>query len=180
MTIRRGTAKDVPRALEIWRSAVDATHAFLTPADRAEIDAMVANDFLPNAELWLALDDDGQAVGFLIMDGAIIDALFVDPAAILPQPRIPHHRPLANRWARPALPADPPRALTSCRHGLRQKSRAAAPLDFPLGARQPNSDPFEHFLEIALYPRLIRAVRRRRRNSPALATTNSSSPRRFG
>jgi len=80
MTIRRGTATDVPRALGIWRSAVDATHTFLTPADRAEIDAMVANDFLPNAELWLALDDDGQAVGFLIMDGAMIDALFVDPA----------------------------------------------------------------------------------------------------
>ncbi len=55
MTIRRGTATDVPRALEIWRSAVDATHTFLTPADRSEIDAMVANDFLPNAELWLAV-----------------------------------------------------------------------------------------------------------------------------
>jgi len=80
MTIRRGTPADVPRALEIWRSAVDATHGFLSPADRAEIDVMVAEQFLPNAELWLALADDGLPVGFLVMDGSEIDALFVDPS----------------------------------------------------------------------------------------------------
>ncbi len=79
MTIRRGTPADVPRALEIWRSAVDATHRFMSSADRAEIDTMVAEQFLPNAELWLALDDDGLVVGFLVMDGSEIDALFVDP-----------------------------------------------------------------------------------------------------
>jgi putative acetyltransferase len=79
MTIRRGTPADVPRALEIWRSAVDATHGFLSPADRAEIDVMVAKQFLPNAELWLAQNDDGLVVGFLVMDGSAIDALFVDP-----------------------------------------------------------------------------------------------------
>src|SRR5690606_31212615 len=56
VTIRRGTSADVPRALEIWRDAVDATHGFLTPEDRAEIDAMVM-DWLPTVDLWLALDD---------------------------------------------------------------------------------------------------------------------------
>ena len=80
MTIRKGTPADVPRALEIWRAAVDATHGFLSAADRAEIDRMVAQQFLPNAELWLALDADGTPVGFLVMDGTMIDALFVDPA----------------------------------------------------------------------------------------------------
>ena len=80
MNIRPGTADDVPRALEIWRSAVDVTHSFLTPEHRREIDAIVANDFLPNAELWLAVDQADRAVGFLVMDGDMIDALFVDPA----------------------------------------------------------------------------------------------------
>ena len=79
MTVRRGAAADVPRALEIWRDAVDATHGFLTPADRAEIDAMVAG-WLPTVELWLIDDHAGRAVGFLVMDGDLIDALFVDPA----------------------------------------------------------------------------------------------------
>jgi putative acetyltransferase len=80
ITIRPGTPADVPRALEIWRAAVDATHGFLSAEHRAEIDRMVAEEFLPNAQLWLAVDGPGVAQGFLVMDGDMIDALFVDPA----------------------------------------------------------------------------------------------------
>jgi putative acetyltransferase len=78
VTVRRGTAADVPRALEIWRDAVDATHGFLTPEDRAEIDALVVG-WLPTVDLWM-IDDGARPVGFLVMDGTLIDALFVDPA----------------------------------------------------------------------------------------------------
>jgi putative acetyltransferase len=77
--VRRGTPADVPRALEIWRSAIDATHDFLSPADRAEIDILVAEQFLPEAELWIAADEQEWPVGFLVMDKAKIEALFVDP-----------------------------------------------------------------------------------------------------
>lgn len=80
MRIRPGIAADVPRALEIWRAAVDATHGFLTEADRAEIDRMVAKEFLPGVPLWLVEDANGTVQGFLVMDGTMIDALFVDPA----------------------------------------------------------------------------------------------------
>ena len=80
MKIRRGTPADVPRALEIWRSAVDATHGFLSPEHRAEIDGIVAEQFLPNADLWLATDDGDRPMGFMVMDGSQIEALFVDPA----------------------------------------------------------------------------------------------------
>lgn len=79
--IRPGTEADVPRALAICRTAVDATHGFLTPADRAEIDGMVAEQFLPNAPLWLIEDAAGVVQGFLAMDDDMIDALFIDPAA---------------------------------------------------------------------------------------------------
>lgn len=78
MKVRKGTSTDVPRALEIWRDAVDATHRFLTPGDRVEIDALVA-EWLPGVELWM-IDDGARPVGFLVMDGNMIDALFVDPA----------------------------------------------------------------------------------------------------
>lgn len=80
MRIRPGTPADVPRAVEIWRDAVDVTHGFLAPEHRAEIDRMVAEQFLPGAALWLAVDDDDRPLGFLVMDGGMIDALFVDPA----------------------------------------------------------------------------------------------------
>lgn len=79
MRLRPGAADDVPRALEIWRAAVDATHGFLAPEDRAEIDVMVATQFLPNVEMVVAEDEDGIVLGFLVMDGTMIDALFVDP-----------------------------------------------------------------------------------------------------
>ncbi len=79
MIVRPGTAADRPRALEIWRDAVDATHGFLTPKHRAEIDGMV-QQFFAEAELWLVDGEDGRAAGFLVMDGDMIDALFVDPA----------------------------------------------------------------------------------------------------
>jgi putative acetyltransferase len=80
MKLRRGTPADVPRALEIWRSAVDATHHFLSAADRVEIDCIVAEEFLPDAALWLATDDADRPMGFMAMEGAAIDALFVDAA----------------------------------------------------------------------------------------------------
>lgn len=80
MKIRPGTPADVPRALSIWRNAVDATHGFLTPEDRAGIDVMVAEQFLPHVALVLVEDAAGQVQGFLVMDGEMIDALFVDPA----------------------------------------------------------------------------------------------------
>lgn len=80
MKIRPGTSADVPRALAIWRAAVDATHGFLTPDDRIEIDRMVADEFLPAVLMWLVEDAAGDVQGFLVMDGEMIDALFVDPA----------------------------------------------------------------------------------------------------
>ena len=78
MIVRHGTPEDKPRALEIWRDAVDATHRFLTPADRVEIDALVA-EWLPRVRLWM-VDAPDRPAGFLVMDCEMIDALFVDPA----------------------------------------------------------------------------------------------------
>ena len=41
---------------------------------------MVAQEFLPGAELILAVNETDRPVGFLVMDKTMIDALFVDPA----------------------------------------------------------------------------------------------------
>lgn len=78
--IRKAVTADLPRALDIWRAAVDATHGFLTPADRAEIEIMVARDHLPMVDLWVATDEAGTVQGFLGMGEDEIDSLFVDPA----------------------------------------------------------------------------------------------------
>ena len=80
MTVRAGTAADAPRALEIWRAAVDATHRFLNAEDRAALDGIVAA-MLPQAPLTVIEDASGAVAGFMILDGDRIEALFVDPAA---------------------------------------------------------------------------------------------------
>ena len=47
--------------------------------DRRAIDAEVAG-LLPSAPLWLAVDARDQAIGFMLLDGAHMEALFIDPA----------------------------------------------------------------------------------------------------
>ncbi|WP_175947471.1 acetyltransferase [Burkholderia pyrrocinia] len=77
--IRKSTEADGTRVLDIWRSAVDATHHFLSDDDRRAIESEVVA-FLPGAPLDLAVDDDERAIGFMLLDGSHMEALFVDPA----------------------------------------------------------------------------------------------------
>lgn len=79
MKIRASTPADGARAVEIWRDAVDATHGFLTPADRAAIEAEVRG-FLPAAPLWLAVDENDRPIAFMLLDGSSMEALFIDPS----------------------------------------------------------------------------------------------------
>lgn len=79
MKIRASTPADGARAVEIWRDAVDATHGFLTPEDRAAIEDEVRG-FLPAAPLWLAVDASDRPVAFMLLDGSSMEALFIDPS----------------------------------------------------------------------------------------------------
>lgn len=79
MAIRPSRPEDGARAVEIWRAAVDATHDFLTPADRAAIEVEV-RAFLPSAPLLLWVDAEGLPVAFMLVGDGHMDALFVDPA----------------------------------------------------------------------------------------------------
>ncbi|MGV3510538.1 MAG: acetyltransferase [Novosphingobium sp.] len=79
ISIRPSRPDDGKRALEIWASAVDATHHFLTHEDRLAIGREVA-DFLPETQMTLAVDKSDLAMGFMIVDGGNIEALFVDAA----------------------------------------------------------------------------------------------------
>ena len=78
MRIRHSRPEDGQRAVEIWRKAVDATHDFLSVQDRQEIDAMVCS-FLPQASLWLAVDETDYPLAFMLIDRGHMQALFVDP-----------------------------------------------------------------------------------------------------
>ncbi|SEH20285.1 putative acetyltransferase [Sphingopyxis sp. YR583] len=77
--IRQSTPADGERAVQIWCDAVDATHDFLSADDRVAIEAEVRS-FLPAAPFWLAVDSTDRPVGFMLLDGSSMEALFIDPA----------------------------------------------------------------------------------------------------
>ena len=77
--IRPSRPDEGARIIEIWRDAVDATHHFLKPEDRLAIEEMVCG-FLPNAPLWLGVDENDSPLAFMLIDGGHMEALFVDPA----------------------------------------------------------------------------------------------------
>lgn len=69
-------AAEYPALVAIWRSAVDATHHFLTAADRDEIEARLASDYFPAVQLSVA-EVDGRSAGFSgVLDGTL-EMLFV-------------------------------------------------------------------------------------------------------
>lgn len=72
-------AAEYPALVAIWRGAVDATHDFLTDADRDAIEAELPSAYLPAVALSVA-ERDGRPVGFSgVLDG-MLEMLFVDAA----------------------------------------------------------------------------------------------------
>lgn len=96
--IRPSRPLDADRSIAIWRAAVDATHHFLSQDDRRAIDREV-RAFLPATPLWLAVNENDQAIAFMGLTGASMDALFVHPD---------HHRTGVGRMlVRHAMSTEP-------------------------------------------------------------------------
>jgi putative acetyltransferase len=77
--LRQSIPADADILLKVWRNAVDASHDFLSPDDRAAIDPLVA-DYVCKAPLLVAVLD-GIPVAFMGVTEQKIDSLFVDPKA---------------------------------------------------------------------------------------------------
>ena len=80
-SIRKSVPADADRLFEVWQTAVDATHDFVSAADKIEIARMVREDYLPVADLDVLVDTDGLPLAFMGMTGAEIDSLFVHAGA---------------------------------------------------------------------------------------------------
>ena len=79
-TIRRDTPADHPALHAIWRRSVEATHYFLTIPEIEALAPLVAK-LLDSGTLtvWVLESDEGQPIGWMGMDGAKLEALFLDP-----------------------------------------------------------------------------------------------------
>ncbi|UYO02030.1 GNAT family N-acetyltransferase [Paenibacillus sp. PSB04] len=65
--------------VELWYRAVRETHAFLTEADIAFYRRIVDEQALKHVEVWVEKDDSGVPLGFIGLDGGMVEMLFVDP-----------------------------------------------------------------------------------------------------
>lgn len=63
-----------------WRASVEATHVFLTPDDIERIAGYVPNEIASVAHLAVCRDENGQVVGFIGVDGTMIEMLFIHPS----------------------------------------------------------------------------------------------------
>ncbi|HYI23838.1 MAG TPA: GNAT family N-acetyltransferase, partial [Thermomicrobiales bacterium] len=70
-------AEEYPHLVEVWRSAVIATHHFHEPEHVAFHEANMATDYLPGVEVTVA-ELDGTAVGFSGTTTGFLAMLFVD------------------------------------------------------------------------------------------------------
>ncbi|EKW69623.1 hypothetical protein EC971742_4822, partial [Escherichia coli 97.1742] len=75
ISIRRSRHEEGEELVAIWCRSVDATHDFLSAEYRAELEELVRS-FLPEAPLWVAVNERDQPVGFMLLSGQHMDALF--------------------------------------------------------------------------------------------------------
>ncbi|HGY1229459.1 TPA: acetyltransferase [Citrobacter farmeri] len=80
INIRRSRHDEGEKLIAIWCRSVDATHDFLSKEYRIELEKLVRS-FLPEAPLWVAVDEQDEPVAFMLLTGDHMDALFVDPEA---------------------------------------------------------------------------------------------------
>ncbi len=58
-----------------------ATHAFLSEEDIAALRPEVRDAALPALELWVLCGDDGELLGFMGLDSAKLEALYIAPSS---------------------------------------------------------------------------------------------------
>ncbi|MBL1223138.1 GNAT family N-acetyltransferase [Chryseobacterium sp. L7] len=74
--IRLAHAEDYPRIMQIWESAVKATHDFLAEEDFNYFKEVIPRDYLPNLEVYL-ITDNNEAQGFASVAEDNLEMLFI-------------------------------------------------------------------------------------------------------
>jgi putative acetyltransferase len=71
--------EDHPRLLAVWLDSVRATHHFLQEKEIQALLPVVRDVALPGLEVWVLHDESLGIVGFMGLDGANVEALFISP-----------------------------------------------------------------------------------------------------
>ncbi len=74
--IRLATFDDYPRIMEIWESAVRATHDLLKEEDLIHFKKAIPADYLPNLDVFLLIEED-DPIGFSAASEGNLEMLFI-------------------------------------------------------------------------------------------------------
>ncbi|WP_027388569.1 GNAT family N-acetyltransferase [Chryseobacterium gregarium] len=74
--IRLATPDDYPEIMDIWESAVKATHHFLSEEDFNYFKEAIPKDYLPHLEVYL-ITENNKAKGFASAAEANLEMLFI-------------------------------------------------------------------------------------------------------
>lgn len=77
-TIRAARAADSDALIALWHRSVAATHQFLAPGEIEALAPLVRSQVVERLETWV-LEQQSRAVGFMALDGSMVEALFLDP-----------------------------------------------------------------------------------------------------
>lgn len=75
-SIRIATSEDYPRIMEIWESAVKATHDFLSEEDFNYFKEIIPRDYLPNLDVYL-ISQNEKTQGFASVADGNLEMLFI-------------------------------------------------------------------------------------------------------
>ena len=75
--IRKSRPEDLPCLFDVWRTAVRDTHDFVAEDDHKAIAVLVRDQYLPSADLDVAVDGSDVPLAFMGMTNDEIDSLFV-------------------------------------------------------------------------------------------------------
>lgn len=78
--IRIAISEDYPRIMEIWESAVKATHDFLAEEDFTYFKEVIPRDYLPNLEVYLIIINE-KPQGFASVAEGNLEMLFIHDSA---------------------------------------------------------------------------------------------------
>jgi putative acetyltransferase len=79
VNIRHAIPSDHDLLVEIWLSAVRATHHFLTEGDIQNLLALVRKGALDGLEIWVLCGEEGKPIGFMGLSDSKVEALFLEP-----------------------------------------------------------------------------------------------------
>lgn len=78
MKIRQYEPTDLELLLSVWELASEVGHPFLSEEFLKSERQRIPSQYLPNGDVWIAAVD-GRLVGFTILHGSEVGALFVNP-----------------------------------------------------------------------------------------------------